>query len=74
MMRFLDRVQDLLAERGEVLNDLQAGAGVHRKTLYRGPKRKQTIAAIAYYLNMRAEELVAGTDAEEIWNTDTSEY
>lgn len=74
MMRFLYRVQELLAERGEVLNDLQSGAGVNRKTLYRGPKRKQTIAAIAYYLNMRAEDLVAGTDVEEVWNTDTSEY
>lgn len=74
MTRFVYRVQNLLAARGEVLNDLQRGAGVHRKTLYRGPKRKQTIAAIAYYLNMRAEELVAGTDAEEVWNTDTGEY
>ena len=74
MTRLVYRVQNLLAERGEVLNDLQRGAGVHRKTLYRGPKRKQTIAAIAYYLNMRAEELVAGTDAEEVWNTDTGEY
>ena len=74
MTKFVYRVQNLLAERNEVLNDLQRGAGVHRKTLYRGPKRKQTIAAIAYYLNMRAEELVAGTDAEEVWNTDTGEY
>ena len=74
MTKFVYRVQNLLAERNEVLNDLQRGAGVHRKTLYRGPKRKQTIAAIAYYLNIRAEELVAGTDAEEIWNSDTSEY
>ncbi len=74
MTRFIYRVQDLLAERGEALNDLQRGAGVNRKTLYRGPKRKQTIAAIAYYLNVSAEELVAGTDAEEVWNKDTSEY
>lgn len=74
MIRFLYRVQDLLAERGEVLNDLQCGCGVNRKTLYRGPQRKQTIAAIAYYLGMDAEELVAGTDAEEIWNRDTSDY
>ena len=74
MTRFVYRVQNLLAERGEVLNDLQRGAGVHRKTLYRGPKRKQTIAATAYYLNMNAEELVAGTDAEEVWNTDTGDY
>ena len=74
MTRFIYRVQDLLAERNEVLNDLQRGVGVNRKTLYRGPKRKQTIAAIAYYLNMSAEELVAGTDVEEVWNKDTSEY
>lgn len=74
MTRFIYRVQDLLAERGEVLNDLQRGVGVQRKTLYKGPKRKQTIAAIAYYLGMDADELVAGTDVEEIWNTDTSEY
>ena len=74
MIRFLYRVQDLLAERGEVLNNLQSGAGVNRKTLYRGPRRKQTIAAIAYYLRMSAEELVAGTDAEEVWYQDTSEY
>ena len=74
MMRFVYRVQNLLAERGEVLNDLQRGSGVNRKTLYRGPQRKQTIAAVAYYLGMSAEELVAGTDVEELWYSDTSEY
>lgn len=74
MIKFVYRVQNLLAERGEVLNDLQRGVGVNRKTLYRGPQRKQTIAAVAYYLGMSAEELVAGTDAEEIWERDTSEY
>jgi hypothetical protein len=74
MTRFVYRVQNLLAERGEVLNDLQRGTGVHRKTLYRGPQRKQTIAAVAYYLGMSAEELVAGTDVEELWNRDTSDY
>lgn len=74
MMKFIYRVQNILAERGEVLHDMKRVIGVNRATLYRGPKRKQTIAAIAYYLNMNAEELVAGTDAEEIWNKDTSEY
>ena len=74
MIKFIYRVQDLLAERGEALNDLQRGVGVSRKTLYRSPKRKSAIAAIAYYLGMSAEELVAGTDVEELWNKDTSEY
>ena len=74
MIRFIHRVQNLLAKRGESLNDLQSGCGVNRKTLYRGPQRKQTIAATAYYLGISAEELVAGTDAEELWQKDTSEY
>lgn len=74
MIKFVHRVGKLLAERGESLNDLQSACGVNRKTLYRGPQRKQTIAATAYYFGISAEELVAGTDAEELWNRDTSEY
>lgn len=74
MIKFIHRVQDLLALRGEVLHDLQRSVGVHRKTIYRGVKNKSTIAAIAYHLGTSAEELVAGTDAEEIWNKDTGEY
>ena len=74
MMKFIHRVQNLLAERGVVLIDLQLGVGVHRKTLYRGPQHKATIAAIAYYLGMSAEELVAGTDAEEVWERDIRGY
>lgn len=74
MTKFIYRVQDLLADRGEVLNDLQSGVGVYRTTMYRGTRQKSTIAAIAYYLGISAEELVAGTDAEEIWNKDTAEY
>lgn len=74
MTRFLYRVQDLLADRGKVLEDLQREVGVNRRTIYRGPKNKSTIAAIAYYLGVDAEELVAGTDAEEVWNSDTSGY
>lgn len=74
MTKFIYRVQDLLAERGEVLIDLQLGVGVYRKTLYRGPKHKATIAAIAYYFGISAEELVAGTDAAEVWERDTSGY
>lgn len=57
-----------------MLIDLQFGVGVHRKTLYRGPKHKATIAAIAYYLGISAEELVAGTDAEEVWERDIRGY
>ena len=74
MTRFVYRVQNLLAERGEVLNDLRSGVGVDRKTIYRGPRSKSTIAAVAYYLGISAEELVAGTDAEDVWYKDTSEY
>ena len=74
MIRFIYRVQNLLAERDEALSNLRCKVGICRSTLYRGPKTKQTIAAIAYYFGMDAEELVAGTDAEEIWHKDTSQY
>ena len=74
MTKFVYRVQNLLAERGEVLNDLRRVTGVNRSTVYKGPKRKQTIAAIAYYLGISGDELVAGTDAEDVWKKDTSEY
>ena len=53
------------------MNDLQRGVGVTRQVFYKNtPKKKATIAAIAYYLGMRAEELVDGTDAEEAWYKD----
>ena len=74
MTRFLYRVQNLLAERGEVMNDLTRVVGVSRSTLYRGPGNKSTIAAIAYYFGISVEELIDGTDAEETWEKDTSEY
>lgn len=72
MIKFVHRVQYLLAERGETLGDLQRRVGVYRSTLYRRPRSKQTIAAVAYYIGLDAEELVAGTDVEEVWYKDTS--
>ena len=74
MIKFAYRIQDLLDERDEVLNDLQSKVGVNCVTIRRGVKNKSTIAAIAYYFNMDAAELVAGTDVEEIWYKDTSKY
>ena len=74
MISFLHRVQNLLAERGEVLNDLYCGVGVHRTTFYKRPKSKAIIAAVAYYLDMDADELVAGTDVEEVWNKELNGY
>lgn len=74
MIKFRYRVQDLLLERDEVLNDLYRSVGVHRRTISRGPRRKHTIAAIAYHFGISAEELVAGTDVEEIWYEEISEY
>lgn len=41
--------------------------GIFRGTIYRGVKRKTTLAAIAYYVGMTVEELVEGTDAMDIW-------
>jgi hypothetical protein len=46
---------------------MEKAVGVARGTIYRGVKRKTTLAAIAYYVGMTVEELVEGTDAMDIW-------
>ena len=69
MTEFKYRVRDLLYQRGYSLEALSPGCGVHRETLWRGIKGRASIAAIAYFLDMDADELVAGTDVEELWKS-----
>lgn len=61
------RVAELLADRGLVQSDLEPGCGVHRQTVYNGVKSRSTLCALAYFFGMTVEELVKGTEAEELW-------
>lgn len=67
MRRFEDRLRQALAERGNTLSEMEEEIGVCRSTIWRGVRQKSTIAAIAYFLRMDAEELVDGTDAMDVW-------
>ena len=67
MTKFIYRLQDLLRERGYTMYDLTPGCGVARETPYRGIKQRSILAALAYFLRMDVEEMVKGTDVEELW-------
>ena len=69
MTKFICRLRALLKERGCTLADLPSGCGVARETPYRGIKQRSTLAALAYFLNMDVEEMVKGTDVEELWES-----
>ena len=66
-MRFFDRMNQLMKEKGKCWFGLEDAVGVYKRTVYRGVKTRSTLAAIAYYLEMRVEDMVNGTDAEDVW-------
>lgn len=65
--RFEDKLRQVLAEQQRTLGEMEQEIGVYRSTIYRGVREKSTIAAIAYFLKMDAEELVSETEAMDIW-------
>lgn len=65
--RFYDKIRRMLKARGETLMDLEYSVGVARQTVMRGVKQKSTLAAIAYHMKMPVEEMVQGTEMEEVW-------
>ena len=70
MTRFTDKVRRILRERKITNFQFEFDTGIHRSTISRWqshPPRRAYVMAIAYYLGMTAEELVAGTDALDAW-------
>lgn len=65
--KFKIKLLGLLAERNESLDDMKNHIGVHRETVHRGIKTRPTLCAIAYHLEMKVEDLIDGTEMEEIW-------
>ena len=74
MMSFRDRVKAILYERGIPLTKFSEDTGINRANFfYRRESHKHCRyihMAIAYYLHMDVEELIAGTDAEIDWYGD----
>lgn len=69
LIPFADRVRQLLKEKGISPYKFEIETGIARQFFYRkGVKtQKTTIMAIAYYLNMKVEDLVDGTTAMDFW-------
>lgn len=65
--KFKDKLVQLFAAKGKSWFGLLIETGVDRSTVWRGIKTKSVICAIAYYMEMRAEDLVADTELEDIW-------
>ena len=64
-----ERLRKLLDERNESIRHFEWETGMDRRIMYiyKHKYRKATLMALAYYFNMRVEDLVAGTDAEDAW-------
>ena len=75
MTPFKDRVRSILKERKISLLRFSDDLGLSRENFFytRGCHKhcRYIHMAIAYYLNMDVEELIAGTDAEIDWYGDT---
>ena len=70
LIPFFHRVRKILKERKITTLQFECDTGIARRILYKTDHRphKATLMAIAYYLKMDGEELVKGTDVEDIWH------
>ena len=57
----------IMAEQGKTWLGMRESCGVCRETVWKGIRRRPTLCAIAYFLEMRVEDLVEGTEMEDIW-------
>lgn len=66
---FCVKLRKILKERGISMLKFEYDTGIGRRIFYdqNHKRHKSLLMAIAYYLKMTGEELVAGTDAEDIW-------
>lgn len=66
---FIDKLRMILKERNISTHKFQQDTLIDRRIFYDKERRihKSTLMAIAYYLKMDAEEMVEGTDAEDVW-------
>lgn len=66
-MEFRKKLVRILRKKGKSIQGMEREAGVSRHTLWRGVRTRSTLCAIAYYAEDRVEDLVEGTEMEDIW-------
>ena len=72
MIPFKTRLRGILAERGIRVTEFCTDTGIDRASFFHKHNRhhRSTYMAIAYYFDMRVEDLIAGTDAVKDWYGD----
>ena len=72
MIDFGEKVRQMLKAKGKKVLDFELDTGMTRHILYanmrRGTPHRATLMAIAYYLGTTVEDLVAGTNMEDVWS------
>lgn len=73
MTPFKTKLRAILKQRGIYVTDFCLDTGIDRVSFFHKKNRhhRTTYMAIAYYLGMKVEDLIAGTDAERDWYGDT---
>ena len=66
---FIDKLRMILKKRNISTHQFERDTLIARRIFYDKGRRlnKSTLMAIAYYLKMDAEEMIEGTDAEDVW-------
>lgn len=69
MIPFKTRLRGILAERDISVEQFCLDTGINRVSFFHKNVRhyRSTYMAIAYYLDMRVEDLIAGTNAVQDW-------
>ena len=70
MVSFKERVKGILREKKITIGQFCFDTGIDRAGFFykhRNSHHRAYYMAIAYYLNMSVEDLVAGTDVEDFW-------
>lgn len=72
MTPFKTKLRSILKERGILVTDFCLDTGIDRVSFFHKANRhhRTTYMAIAYYLDMKVEDLIKDTDAEADWYGD----
>ena len=68
MIPFREKLKRILKEKGISTRQFEIDTGICKDILYYERKtHKSMLMGLAYYLEMKVEDMIEGTDAEDIW-------
>lgn len=68
MIPFREKLKRILKEKGITQREFEIDTGICRTILFYDRKiHKSTLMGLAYYLEMKVEDMIEDTDAEDSW-------